>query len=404
MAFSHMGRICCAHARKALDVNARTTRNTPGTRIRRRTTVLRRTATALAASAAAVSLAACGVVDVGDSAEASPTKGDDITVGVLFPDKDTKRYEQFDYPNIKKKIAELTDNKGITKYANAEKDPETQTGQMKRMVEDKVDIIIVDAVDAKAIAPAVQTAHDAGIPVIAYDRLAQGPIDGYVSFDNELVGQVQGRSLVEDLGDSAANKIVMMNGSPTDPNAAMFKEGALSELQDKVTISATFDTKDWDPAVAKVNMEKTVAKLGVDNIDAVYAANDGIAGAVIDVLKTAGVAKVPPVTGQDADLDAVQRILTGDQYMTVYKSFPLQASAAAEMAVAKVQGRSIEFDALAKDRVDSPTTKKIPAQLVPPVALTKSNIKDTVVADGIYTVKQICTSAFKARCDAAGLE
>jgi D-xylose transport system substrate-binding protein len=88
----------------------------------------------------------------------------------------------------------------------------------------------------------------------------------------------------------------------------------------------------------------------------------------------------------------------------VYKSFPLQASAAAEMAVAKVQGRSIEFDALAKDRIDSPTTKKIPAQLVPPVALTKSNIKDTVVADGIYTIKQICTSAFKARCDAAGLE
>lgn len=393
-----------AHARKALDVNARTTSTTPSTRIRRRTTVLRRTATALVASAAAVSLASCGVSDIGDSAEASPTKGDDITVGVLFPDKDTKRYEQFDYPNIKKKIAELTDNKGVTKYANAEKDPETQNSQIEQMVADKVDIIIVDAVDSKAVAPAVQKADDAGIPVIAYDRLAEGPIDGYVSFDNELVGQVQGRSLVEDLGDSAANKIVMMNGAPSDPNAAMFKEGALSELQDKVTISETFDTKDWDPKVAKVNMEQAVAKLGADNIDAVYAANDGIAGAVIDVLKTAGVAKVPPVTGQDADLDAVQRILSGDQYMTVYKSFPTQASAAAEMAVAKVQGRSIEFDALAKDSVDSPTTKKIPAQLVPPVALTKNNIKDTVIADGIYTVKQICTAEFKSDCDAVNLK
>lgn len=393
-----------AHARKALDVNARTTSTTPSTRIRRRTTVLRRTATALVASAAAVSIASCGVSDIGDSAEASPTKGDDITVGVLFPDKDTKRYEQFDYPNIKKKIAELTDNKGVTKYANAEKDPETQNSQIEQMVADKVDILIVDAVDSKAVAPAVQKADDAGIPVIAYDRLAEGPIDGYVSFDNELVGQVQGRSLVEDLGDSAANKIVMMNGSPSDPNAAMFKEGALSELQDKVTISETFDTKDWDPKVAKVNMEQAVAKLGADNIDAVYAANDGIAGAVIDVLKTAGVAKVPPVTGQDADLDAVQRILSGDQYMTVYKSFPTQASAAAEMAVAKVQGRSIEFDALAKDSVDSPTTKKIPAQLVPPVALTKNNIADTVIADGIYTVKQICTAEFKSDCDAVNLK
>ncbi|WP_307835362.1 sugar ABC transporter substrate-binding protein [Streptomyces adelaidensis] len=383
-------------------MNPRTTGYTPSIRIRRHT-ALRRTAVSLAASAAAVSLAACGVVDVGDSVEASPTKGDDITVGVLFPDKDTKRYEQFDYPNIKKKIAELTDNKGVTEYANAEKDQETQNRQMEQMVEDKVDIIIVDAVDSKTIEPAVQTAHDAGVPVIAYDRLAQGPIDGYVSFDNQLVGQVQGRSLVEDLGDSAANKIVMMNGSTTDPNAAMFKEGALSELQDKVTISETYDTKDWDPAVAKVNMEKAVAKLGIDNIDAVYAANDGIAGAVIDVLKTAGVAKVPPVTGQDADLDAVQRIVSGDQYMTVYKSFPLQASAAAEMAVAKVQGRSIEFDALTTDSIDSPTTKNIPAQLVPPIALTRKNIEDTVIQDGIYTVKQICTSDFKADCDAIDL-
>jgi D-xylose transport system substrate-binding protein len=389
------------HARKALDVNARKTSTTGISRIRR--TALRRTATALAASAAAVSLAACGVVDVGSSAEASPTKGDDITVGVLFPDKDTKRYEQFDLPIMKRKIAELTDNKATVQYANADKDPETQIEQLERMVTEKVDIIVVDAVDSKSIASAVETADEAGIPVIAYDRLAQGPIDGYVSFDNELVGQVQGRSLVEKLGDSAANKIVMMNGSVTDPNAAMFKEGALSELGDKVTISETYDTKDWDPVVAKANMEEAVAKLGAGNIDAVYAANDGIAGAVIDVLKTAGVSKVPPVTGQDADLDAVQRIVAGDQYMTVYKSFPLEANAAAEMAVAKVQGRSIEFDALAKDSVDSPTTKKIPAQLVPPVALTKKNIADTVIADGIYTVKQICTTEYKADCDALKL-
>ncbi|MGJ5826258.1 sugar ABC transporter substrate-binding protein [Streptomyces ossamyceticus] len=382
-------------------MNARKTSTTGTSRIRR--TALRRTATAVAASAAAVSLAACGVVDVGSSAEASPTKGDDITVGVLFPDKDTKRYEQFDLPIMKRKIAELTDNKATVQYANADKDPETQIEQLERMVTEKVDIIVVDAVDSKSIASAVETADKAGIPVIAYDRLAQGPIDGYVSFDNELVGQVQGRSLVEKLGDSAANKIVMMNGSVTDPNAAMFKEGALSELGDKVTISETYDTKDWDPVVAKANMEEAVAKLGAGNIDAVYAANDGIAGAVIDVLKTAGVSKVPPVTGQDADLDAVQRIVAGDQYMTVYKSFPLEANAAAEMAVAKVQGRSIEFDALAKDSVDSPTTKKIPAQLVPPVALTRKNIADTVIADKIYTVKQICTAEYKADCDALKL-
>jgi D-xylose transport system substrate-binding protein len=389
------------HARKALDVNARKTSTTGTSRIRR--TALRRTATALAASAAAVSLAACGVVDVGSSAEASPTKGDDITVGVLFPDKDTKRYEQFDLPIMKRKIAELTDNKATVQYANADKDPETQIEQLERMVTEKVDIIVVDAVDSKSIASAVETADEAGIPVIAYDRLAQGPIDGYVSFDNELVGQVQGRSMVEKLGDSAANKIVMMNGSVTDPNAAMFKEGALSELGDKVTISETYDTKDWDPVVAKANMEEAVAKLGAGNIDAVYAANDGIAGAVIDVLKTAGVSKVPPVTGQDADLDAVQRIVAGDQYMTVYKSFPLEANAAAEMAVAKVQGKDIQFDSLTQDQVDSPTHQDIPALLVPVSALTKSNIDKTVLADGIYKLSEICTAKYKAACQQAGL-
>jgi D-xylose transport system substrate-binding protein len=273
------------------------------------------------------------------------------------------------------------------------------------MVADKVDVILVDAVDSKAIASDVQKAKDAGIPVIAYDRLAQGPIDAYISFDNELVGQVQGKALLEALGtDASSKKIVMMNGSPTDPNAAQFKSGALGELNGKVVISKTYDTKDWDPAVGKANMEKAISAIGLSNIAGVYSANDGLAGAVIDALKTMGVSKVPPVTGQDAELDAVQRIVRGEQYMSVYKSYPDEASAAAEMAVAKVQGRGIEFDALTRDKVDSPTNKKIPSQLMPVVALTKANIKETVIQDGIYTVKQICAASTKADCTAIGLK
>lgn len=192
----------------------------------------------------------------------------------------------------------------------------------------------------------------------------------------------------------------MMNGSLADPNAAQFKTGAMGELNGKVDIAESYDTKDWDPVVAKANMEKAVASIGLDNIAGVYAANDGIAGAAIDVLKTLGVSEVPPVTGQDAELEAVQRIVEGEQYMTVYKSYPQEATAAAEMAVARVQGRSIEFDALTRDSVDSPTNKKIPAQLVPVVALTKDNVTQTVVQDGIYTVKEICTTKYKAECTA----
>jgi len=372
-----------------------------------RKTAVRRSVIALAASSAALSLAACGVVDgIGDDGtSASPKKGNDITVGLLLPEKENSRYEKFDYPIIKEQVAELTKKQGEVVYVNAEQDAAKQSRQLDQMVADKVDVILLDAVDAKKIASGVKKAKDAGIPVIAYDRLAQGPIDAYISFDNELVGQVQGRALVEALGTKAdTSKIVMMNGSPTDPNAAQFKEGALSELKDHVVIAKRFDTKDWKPENARTNMMQAIQSIGLDNIAGVYSANDGMAGGIIDALKTAGVSKVPPVTGQDAELAAVQRIVSGDQYMSVYKSYPQEASAAAEMAVAKVQGRSIEFEALTRDKVDSPTDKGVPAALVPVVALTKDNIKDTVIKDEIYTVKQICTSKFKAGCSAIGLK
>ncbi|MFF1747981.1 sugar ABC transporter substrate-binding protein [Streptomyces mirabilis] len=372
-----------------------------------RNTRLRRTAIALACSAMTVSLAACGVVDGigGSNTKASPTKGDDITVGLLLPEKANTRYEKFDHPIIEQQVAKLTNGKGKVESANAEQSASKQSQQFQQMVSDKVDVILVDAVDSKAIASDVQKAKDAGIPVIAYDRLAQGPIDAYISFDNELVGQVQGKALLEALGTNASTKkIVMMNGSPTDPNAAQFKAGALGELNGKVVISKAYDTKDWDPVVGKANMEKAISAIGLNNIAGVYSANDGLAGAAIDALKTMGVSKVPPVTGQDAELDAVQRIVRGEQYMSVYKSYPDEATAAAEMAVAKVQGRGIEFDALTRDKVDSPTNKKIPSQLMPVVALTKANIKETVIQDGIYTVKQICTASTKADCTAIGLK
>jgi D-xylose transport system substrate-binding protein len=341
----------------------------------------------------------------GSNTKASPTKGDDITVGLLLPEKANTRYEKFDLPIIKEQVAKLTNNKGKVDYANAGQSAPKQLEQLQQMVNDKVDVILVDAVDSKSIASGVQKAKDAGIPVIAYDRLAQGPIDAYISFDNELVGQVQGKALLEALGTNASSKkIVMMNGSPTDPNAAQFKSGAMGELTGKVVISKSYDTKDWDPVVGKANMEKAISAIGLSNIAGVYSANDGLAGAVIDAMKTMGVSKVPPVTGQDAELDAVQRIVRGEQYMSVYKSYPDEASAAAEMAVAKVQGRGIEFDALTRDKVNSPTNKNIPSQLMPVVALTKDNIKDTVIQDGIYTVKQICTAANKSACAAVGLK
>jgi D-xylose transport system substrate-binding protein len=368
---------------------------------------VRHLAAVLTASASALALTACGVIDGvgGSDSSASPVKGDDITVGLLLPDKDTARFENFDHPVIKKEVAALTHGKGKVVYANAEASQDRQSQQFQQMVDRKVDVILVDALDAKAIAPDVQKAKDAGIPVIAYDRLAQGPIDAYVSHDNELVGEIQARAIIDALGGKAASsKIVMMNGDPADTNYAKFKEGALGELKDRVLIAKEYDTAKWSPAVAKANMKNAIKTLGLDNIAAVYAANDGLAGAVIEALKEAGATKIPPVTGQDANLDAVQRVITGEQYMTAYKPFTEEATRAAEIAVYKVQGRDIQFDALTRDTVDSPTKRKIPAMLVPVVSLTKDNIKDTVIADGIYSVKDICASKYAAPCATLGLK
>ncbi|MER6540196.1 sugar ABC transporter substrate-binding protein [Streptomyces sp. 900105755] len=371
-----------------------------------RGTPLPRLAITLAASASALALTACGVVDGigGNGVSASATKGDDITVGLLLPDKDTARFENFDRPIIEKEVASLTHGKGRVDYANAEASPATQSRQLRRMVDRKVDVVLVDSVDARAIAPDVRKAKAAGIPVIAYDRLAQGPIDAYVSHDNELVGEVQGRAILGALGDRAAtSEVVMMNGDPADPNTASFKEGALGELKNKVRIAEEYDTAKWSPAVAGANMKKAIRAVGLHDIAAVYSANDGMAGAVIDALKAAGATRIPPVTGQDANLDAVQRVVSGEQYMTVYKSFLDEATDAAQMAVYKVQGRDIQYDALAQDKVDSPTDRDIPAALVPVVALTKDNVKDTVIADGVYTAAQICTPKYRSACAAIGL-
>ncbi|MFJ2816256.1 sugar ABC transporter substrate-binding protein [Streptomyces sp. NPDC087294] len=369
---------------------------------------MRRTVMAVAASTLTLSLSACGALNVSGSSasSASPSKGNDVTVGLLLPEKANTRYEQFDYPIIKKKVASLTDGQGRVDYANADQNADRQASQMQRMIDDKVDIILLDAVDAQAIAAQVTKAKAAGIPVIAYDRLAEGPIDAYVSFDNELVGEVQGRSLLDALGQGShtSAKIVMMNGSPTDPNAKQFKAGALSELSGKVTIARSYDTADWKPGNAEANMTTAIEALGKDGIAGVYSANDGMAGGIVKALEKAGVTELPPITGQDAELPAVRRIVTGEQYMSVYKSYPQEAEAAAQMAVAKVQGHDIQFDALTQDSVDSPTAKDIPAQLLTVTALTKKNIKSTVVADGIYTVSQICSGAYKTDCAAIGLD
>ncbi|CAM5565509.1 sugar ABC transporter substrate-binding protein [Streptomyces viridochromogenes] len=363
-------------------------------------TRMRRAAVAIAAGAMAVSLAACGSAEEADggkdSTASSAKKGDDIKVGLLLPENQTARYEKFDRPLIEQKIKELTNGKAKVDYNNAKQDANLQAQQVDTMITNKVDVLILDAVDAKAIKNSVQKAVDAGIKVVAYDRLAEGPISAYTSFDNVEVGKTQGAALLEALGDKAKDgEIVMMNGSVTDPNAAMFKKGAHEALDGKVKVGKEYDTKEWKPENANANMEAAISALGKKKIVGVYSANDGMAGGIITALKAAGI-KVP-VTGQDAELAAVQRIITGEQFMSVYKPYAPEASAAAEMAVALAQGKSL--DSIAKDKVDSDSQKAVPSVLVPVTSLTKANVNDTVIKDGVYTADEICTGKYKAACD-----
>ncbi|WP_423832626.1 sugar ABC transporter substrate-binding protein [Streptomyces manipurensis] len=361
---------------------------------------LRRVVISAVAGSVIASLAACGGGG-GEGADGSE-KGDAIKVGLLLPEDQTARYEKFDKPLIEKEVGKLTRGKGEVVYANAKQDAVAQNSQIAAMIAKKVDVLIIDAVDSKAVAGSIAKAKEAGIPVVAYDRLAEGPIDAYTSFDNEDVGQLQAKALLDALGAKAdSGQIVMMNGSVTDPNAKQFKAAAHAVLDGKVTIGKEYDTVDWKPENATANMAAALSALGKGRVVGVYSANDGMAGGIVAALKAAGVTSLPPITGQDAELAGVQRIVAGEQHMSVYKRYAPEAAAAAEMAVALAKGQKI--DGIINELVDSPTTKRVPSVLVPGVVLTRSNIKSTVIDDGVYTVEEICTDRLRAACAEIGL-
>lgn len=357
---------------------------------------IRDTAIALTALSTAVALAACGS---GSGKESDA--GNAPTIGILLPDSTTARWETQDKPLLEKKIAELCRECRVER-ANARGEVAMQQQQMNSMIAKGVDAILLVAVDARSLGAAVRKADEAGIPVIAYDRLVEGPIAGHVSFDGEEVGRLQGQALLRAMGDAVpGGQIVMMNGDPSDSNAVLFKKGALSVLNGRVRIGKAYDTLLWRTETANMNMSGAISALGVTNIHGVYAANDGLASGTISALKANKVNPLPPVTGQDAELAAVQRIVSGEQYMTVYKPFGPEAAAGAAMAVAAARGD--DLGRVAKDKVTTPAGRTVPAVMLTPVAVTVDNIKDTLVKDGVYTVRQICTPQLGAACATAGL-
>ncbi|MEU8675430.1 sugar ABC transporter substrate-binding protein [Streptomyces sp. NPDC048560] len=352
------------------------------------------------AGAAALSLGAAASIGAAD-AGTERAAAQDVKIGLLLPESKTTRYEKFDRPYIEQKIKELAPDAQID-YYNAAESPTTQQQQVNTALAKGDKVLILDAVDAKSIQSSVQKARDAGVKVVAYDRLAQGPVDAYVSYDNRKVGELQGKALLAALGDKAeSGQIVMHNGSPTDPNAAEFKAGAHSVLDGKVKIGKEYDTPNWDPNNANQQMSGAISALGKDNIVGVYSANDGLAAGIATALKASGINV--PLTGQDAQLDAIQRILLGTQTITIEKPYKPEADVAATMAVNLAEGKEIP-SSLTPTTVTSGSGEKVPATLLTPVVVNKDNIKDTVVKDGLYTVDEICTPNYADACKEAGLQ
>jgi D-xylose transport system substrate-binding protein len=272
------------------------------------------------------------------------------------------------------------------------------------MIQEGVKVLIITNLDSASGAQIETKAKNAGIKTIDYDRLTLGgSADYYVSFDNVKVGELQGSTLIKCLGAKADARIIELNGSPTDNNATLFKQGYDSQLDPKYKAGwkkvGDQSVPKWDNAQGGVIFEQLLTAAG-NKVDGVLAANDGLAGAVITVLKKNGL-KVP-VSGQDATPDGLRNILVGDQCMTVYKAVKTEAKGAADAAVALIKGTTV--DTQGKTTKDSQGNRDVPSVLLTPVAITAENVKD-VVADQFVKASDICTTdAAKAACTKYGVQ
>ncbi|MEK4520672.1 D-xylose ABC transporter substrate-binding protein [Psychrobacillus sp. FSL W7-1457] len=261
-------------------------------------------------------------------------------------------------------------------------DDALQISQAESLIQSGVDVLVIVPHNAEATAAIVHKAHLAGIKVIAYDRLVKNAdLDLYVSFDNEQVGEMQARAMIERV---PKGNYVFIGGAITDNNAHLLKKGVFKVLRpyiDNGDINIIYDqwTKDWTPVNANSNMIQALQNTNLQ-IDAVIAANDATAGGVIEALEANGLAGQIPVAGQDADLAGVQRIVKGTQTMTVYKPIRMLTEEVARLAVSMAEGKEIS----AKQKVNNGKIE-VPSVLLTPIPVNDSNINTTVISDGFHS-------------------
>ncbi|MCT2343452.1 sugar ABC transporter substrate-binding protein [Bacillales bacterium AN1005] len=327
-------------------------------------------------------LAACSQTTTENSEPKMKLAQDDSKVYVGFS-LDTLQEDRWykDKEAFEKKVLELG---GEVKTLAANGVDSVQIKQAELLIAEGVDVLVVVPHNAEVSAEIVDKAHKANVKVLSYDRLIKNAdVDYYISYDNKKVGQLQAQEILKK---QKKGNFAYIGGAETDNNAVLFREGAMEVLQpyiDKGDIKLVFDkyTDEWQPEIAETNMKQAL-KENNNNIQAVIAANDGTAGGVINALQAIG--KTIPVSGQDAEITGLKRILAGSQTMTVYK--PIQVIAEDAAAIAMKAGKNEKIDTTATVNNGK---NDVPSILLDPVTVTKSNIDETVIKDKFITEDEL---------------
>ena len=369
-------------------------------------------------AAAALLVSACGGSSTSTESSAAPAASSAAPaassaapasmakVGVILPDAaSSARWETAD----RKFLGDAFTAAGVEfDIQNANGDKAKFATIADQMLASGVTALLIVNLDSPSAAAVVAKAAAQGVPVIDYDRLTLGGGSNYyVSFDNVAVGTKIGEGLVKCMQDNGNmdGPVALLNGSPTDNNATLFKQGYEKVVTDAgYTIADDQAVPDWDNTKAGTIFEQMYTKANGDFVG-VASANDGLGGAAIAVLDRNGQAGKIPVTGQDATDEGLQRVLLGTQCMTVYKAIKAEAEAAAALAIALSNGDQASADALATGvTADSETGMDVASVLLVPVGITAETVKD-VVADGFTTADKLCTTdELKAACEKYGVK
>jgi D-xylose transport system substrate-binding protein len=357
----------------------------------------------------ALALAGCssgsstGTASAPGSGGSAPASGSGTAAGAkiafLMPCSTcAARFEDQDKPDFIKAVGQLDPSAQVIAN-NAEGSDATQISQAEDAIANGAKVIVISPLDETTGKAIVAKAQAANVPVIAYDGLLTGAkISFYVSFDPTVVGQMQGQYLAAH--QAAGTNVIMINGDQTADTGREFKAGALAALQpafksDRLKLGYTADTAQFDPSKAQQETEAALTKLD-DKVGGVLVANDGMAAGVVAALSAQHLAGKVLVTGQDATVAGLQRILTGEQSMTIYKSIPQEAQTAAKVAVGLLEGKPDAVSGVAKTTTDN-GAGAVPSLLLAPQVITKPSVS-VAVNDGATTWAALCQGIPASDC------